>query len=164
MSNVMGHIKLCIIINLHGIVKLIIKLIPLDSKLRRVILVLILSNIWTAKANIKLISPIAHSGSTDSTKNSTQKNTLSLGITRKIQFVQLWTVVHYDFEEFEDFFTKCQEKQLHHQHYSWSQFQLWHYLYPRTILDYYQNHFQLRELQRYFFGGHCQSPQLAYIC
>jgi len=38
----------------------------------------------------------------------------SFGTTEKTQFVQLWMVMYYEFEGFEDLFTKHSKEQLHH--------------------------------------------------
>jgi len=75
--------------NLHNAVKPMRKLIPLGSKPRKVNPTLILSNVQTAKVNIKLILLTVCSGNIGLTRNGTSKNTPKFKKIENNQFVQL---------------------------------------------------------------------------
>jgi len=73
---------------LCGAAKLTTKLILLGWKLRRRNYAHTLSSVLIAKVNTKPILLIAYSGSIDSTRNSTPKNTINFGKTARSQLVQ----------------------------------------------------------------------------
>jgi len=97
-SNVVASTNLYITNNLSGVVKLMIRLTSLDSRQRRGNHVLIPSSVPTAKVIIKLIQMNVPSGSTDSTENSIQKNTLKFIKVTNNQFAHLWTVTNHDYQ------------------------------------------------------------------
>jgi len=89
MSNarsVIVFIKLNTIERWYGIVRLTLKLILLESKLRKESLVLTHSSMLIAKVNTKLIATIVYSGSTDSTESSMQRNFKSSKKSEPTQF------------------------------------------------------------------------------
>ena len=89
MSNIMAPTKLSIIASLCGVVKLMRRLTLLSLKPSRVNLVLIHSNIQTARANIKQILLTVLSRSISLTKNSIPKNTLKFEKIKNNQFIHL---------------------------------------------------------------------------
>jgi len=78
----------------YGVVRLTLKLILLDSKLRKESLVLTHSSVLIAKVNIKLIATIVYSGSTDLTESSMQRNLKSSKKSEPTQFAQPWVGVN----------------------------------------------------------------------
>jgi len=87
--NVMALTKPSIIINLHGIVKLMKRLTLLSLKPSRANLVLILSNVQTTRANIKWTPLTVISGNTGLTENGILKNTLKFKKIKNNQFIHL---------------------------------------------------------------------------
>ena len=78
----------------YGVVRLTLKLILLDSKLRKESLALTHSSVLIAKINIKLIATIVYSGSTDLTESSMQRNLKSSKKSEPTQFAQPWVGIN----------------------------------------------------------------------
>jgi len=97
-SNVVAPTDLYITNNLSGVIKLMIRLTSLDSRQRRGNHVPIPSSVLTAKVIIKLIQINVPSGSTDSTENGIQKNTLKFMKVANNQFAHLWMVTNHDYQ------------------------------------------------------------------
>jgi len=85
----MALTKPSIIANLCGVVKLMKRLILLGLKSSRVNLVPILSNVQTARANIKWTPLTVLSGNTGLIENDILKNTLKFKKIENTQFVHL---------------------------------------------------------------------------
>ena len=97
MSSVIAPTNLFITINLHGAVKLTIRLTHLGSKPRKENLAPTPSNALTARANTKWTQLIVCSRSTDLTRNGTLKNMLNFKKIKNNQFIHLWMVTKHDF-------------------------------------------------------------------
>jgi len=85
-SNVIGLIKLSIIITLYVAAKQISKLISYVLRQYKVNYTCIFSNVWIAKVTTRLIQIHAHSESINSTKNGTPRSTKNYMILRTNQF------------------------------------------------------------------------------
>jgi len=89
MSNVIALTKPSIITNLHSVIKLMKRLTLLGLKLSRVNLVPILSNIQTARMNIKQTPLTVLSGNTGLIENTILRNMLEFEKIKNTQFVHL---------------------------------------------------------------------------